>query len=80
MPDPLKDFVELQIADGRYSSLSEYIRDLIREDEKRKVQARLEAALLEGLDGESTEMTSQDWNGIRTEAISILKARNRNAG
>jgi antitoxin ParD1/3/4 len=75
LPDPLKGFVEHQIADGRYSSVSEYIRELIRDDEKRKSQERLEQMLLEGLAGESTEMTRQDWNDIRTEPLSLLRDR-----
>ena len=78
LPDPLKEFVEHQIADGRYSSVSEYIRELIRADEKQKAQAQLESLLLEGLAGETTEMTRQDWNAIRNEALSILKDRASN--
>ena len=31
LPEPLKQFVDGQIAAGRYSSASEYIRELIRE-------------------------------------------------
>ena len=77
LPEPLKEFVDHQIADGRYSSVSEYIRELIRDDEKRKAQERLEAMLLEGLAGESSEMTRQDWSEVRSEAISVLKARSR---
>ncbi len=41
LPDPLKDFVDHQIAEGRYSSVSEYIRELIRDDEKRRAEQRL---------------------------------------
>ena len=40
LPGPLKEFVDNQTGSGRYSSASEYIRELIREDEKRK-KARL---------------------------------------
>jgi len=43
-----QEFVDGQIAAGRYSSVSEYVRELIRDDEKRKAQERLEALLLEG--------------------------------
>src|SRR4051812_25067258 len=32
LPDPLKEFVDGQIAQGRYSSASEYVRELIRAD------------------------------------------------
>ncbi len=78
LPDPLRDFVEHQIADGRYSSVSEYIRELIRDDEKRKSQERLEQMLLEALSGESSEMTRQDWSDIRSEALSVLRSRTSN--
>ena len=36
IPDPLKEFVDQQIASGRYGSVSEYIRELIREDEQKR--------------------------------------------
>lgn len=75
LPDPLKEFVDHQIAEGRYSSVSEYIRELIRQDEKRKAQERLEALLLEGLDSEETEFTRQDFDEIRKEALARLKNR-----
>jgi antitoxin ParD1/3/4 len=31
LPEPLKEFVDGQIASGRYSSASEYVRELLRE-------------------------------------------------
>jgi antitoxin ParD1/3/4 len=73
LPDPMKEFVDHQIAEGRYSSVSEYIRDLIRDDEKRKAEDRLEALLLEGLEGEDSELTRQDFDDIRKEALAQLK-------
>jgi antitoxin ParD1/3/4 len=73
LPDPLKEFVDHQITEGRYSSVSEYIRDLIRDDEKRKAEERLEALLLEGLEGEDSELTRQDFHDIRKEALAQLK-------
>jgi antitoxin ParD1/3/4 len=48
LPDQLKDFVDEQVGSGRYSTVSEYIRELIRDDEKRKAREKLEALLLEG--------------------------------
>jgi antitoxin ParD1/3/4 len=77
LPDPLKEFVDHQIAEGRYSSVSEYIRDLIRDDEKRKAAERLEALLLEGLEGEESELTRQDFNDIRKEALRQIKRRKK---
>ena len=77
LPDPLKEFVDHKIAEGRYSSVSEYIRELIRDDEKRKAQERLETLLLEGLDGEESELTKRDFEDIRREALEQLKRRKK---
>jgi len=57
LPDPLKQFVDGQISTGRYSSASEYVRELIRADEKRKAEERLEARLMEGLSSAETQLT-----------------------
>ena len=69
LPDQLKEFVDAQVGSGRYSSVSEYVRDLIRDDEKRKAQDRLESFLMEGIQsGDAAEMTRQDWTDIRAAA------------
>lgn len=76
LPDQLKDFVDQQIGSGRYSSVSEYVRELIRDDEKRKAQQRLEAMLMEGLHSSApTDMTPDDWADIRREALKQFQAR-----
>jgi antitoxin ParD1/3/4 len=68
LPDPLKQFVEDLVARGDFSSASDYIRALIREDQKRREKEKLEALLLEGLNsGPATEMTPDDWEAIRRE-------------
>lgn len=77
LPDPLKKFVDGQIAEGRYSSVSEYVRELIRADEKRKAEDRLEALLLEGLNSPETELQPQDWTDIRKQALAKLEARKK---
>lgn len=77
LPDPLKEFVDGQIAQGRYSSASEYIRELIRADEKHKAEEQLEAKLLEGLNGGESILTAADWKTLRAEALAKLAARKR---
>lgn len=49
-PQPLKNGCEAQDRDGRYSTTSDYVRDLIRRDQdaRSRVQA-LQAAIDEGL-------------------------------
>ena len=75
LPDPLKQYVDGQIATGRYSSASEYVRELIREDEKRKAEERFESLLLEGLESAESELTRADWSDIRKQALALAKAR-----
>ena len=65
LPHRLKAWVEAQLDDGRYSSASEYVRELIRADEKAKAQGKLEALLLEGLEGEAEEWAEADWDALR---------------
>ena len=67
-PDPLKQFVDNQVAAGSYSSASEYVGELIRADERRQASNALEAALLEGLQGAEAPMDSEDWDAIRSAA------------
>lgn len=50
IPDKLKGWAEARVAEGRYSSTSDYIRDLVRRDQEREEKLkRLRAALDEGL-------------------------------
>jgi antitoxin ParD1/3/4 len=66
LPDNLKEYVLRQVADGGYTSASEYVRELIRLDQKRKAQQRLESLLLDGLEsGEAREFTAKDWAELK---------------
>ena len=68
IPAQLKSFVQRQVERRGYSSVSEYVRDLIRGDQERQAITTLEAAFLKGLDsGPATLMTQQDWQDIREE-------------
>jgi antitoxin ParD1/3/4 len=77
LPEPLKEFVDGQISTGRYSSASEYVRELIRADEKRKAEEWLEAKLLEGLNSPESELTAADWISIRQDALAKIEARKK---
>ena len=66
LPDTMRDYIEEQVAQGGYSSVSEYFRELVRQDQKLRANERLQTMLLEGLNsGNATEMTAQDWEDIR---------------
>ncbi len=75
LPDTLKQYVDGQISTGRYSSASEYVREVIRADEKRKAEEQLEAKLLEGLNSAESALTPADWSAIRREALAKVDAR-----
>ena len=50
LPDQMKDYAEAQTRDGRYSNVSDYMRDLIRRDqERREAIAEIQALVDEGL-------------------------------
>ncbi len=62
LPEAMKDFVQDRVAEGGYSSVSAYIRELIRADQKRKAEERIDALLLEGLDsGSPLPVTPEYW-------------------
>ena len=62
LPESMKHFVQERVTEGGYSSVSEYVRDLIRADQKRKAEERIDALLLEGLDsGQPVPVTSEYW-------------------
>jgi len=66
LPHEMKGFVRDEVKGGGYSSTSEYIRDLIRQEQRRKDEVRLETLLIEGLDsGPMQEMSAKDWDTLR---------------
>jgi antitoxin ParD1/3/4 len=68
LPKPMKTFVQSQVARRGYSSVSEYVRELIRADQDDRARTALEAEILKGLQsGKPTPMTREDWKAIREE-------------
>lgn len=68
LPEDMRAFVEAQMTAHGYGSVSDYLRDLIRDAQKRGAKLDLEAKLLEGLEGPAVEMTDEDWDSIEREA------------
>jgi antitoxin ParD1/3/4 len=70
LPLSLKEYVETQVQESGFSTPSEYIRNLVRDDQKRRAEAKLEALLLEGLNsGEPIEITPEYWEKKRAQLI-----------
>ncbi len=78
LPDPMKQYVEEQVTAGDYSSASEYMRELVRADQKRNAKEQLEQTLLESLiEGDAEEVDAEFWARLRTEIAKRSKARKK---
>ncbi len=70
LPQTLKDYVEDQVRDSGYSTPSEYVRELLRLDQKRRSEQKLEALLLEGFNsGDPIEITPEYWEAKRRQLV-----------
>lgn len=78
LPDPMKQYVEEQVNAGGYSSASEYVRELVRIDQKNKAKEALEDRLLGALQsGDAIEVTPKMWEELRATVRARTKARQR---
>ena len=60
LPDPMKDWVNAQTETGRYSNASDYVRDLIRQDQERagkieQLQRLIDEGLASGMTNKSID-------------------------
>ena len=77
LPEELKRFAEAQTKRG-YSTPSEYVRELIREDRKRKAKEKLDALLLAGLNsGDPIPVDAKFWTDFKQEALARLESRKK---
>lgn len=75
LPDVMKAFVDEQVQSGGFGTVSEYVRDLVRRDQKERAQDRLEVLLLEGLESGPGELVNPEfWEKLRCE---IQERRNK---
>jgi antitoxin ParD1/3/4 len=76
LPEGLKAFVREQVATGRYSTPSDYVRELIRSDQKRLAKEQLDRLLLEGLDSPAEEVSPEYLEELRRDVREVI-ARKR---
>ena len=78
LPETLKRFVEEQTEQGGYSTPSEYVRQLLREDQKRRTEEVLESLLLAGLkSGKRIEANEEFWQQQRRRILDRHAKRSR---
>ena len=72
LPQSLKDYVEDRVSVGGYSTPSEYLRELLRQDQKQRTEDKLEMLLLEGLEsGDAIEITPAYWENKRKRLMEL---------
>lgn len=77
LPASQKAWVKAQAVASGCSTPSEYVRRLIHADQKAREQEELERKILEGLDSPAREMTSEDWQELRSTLRKKLTKRRK---
>ena len=68
LTDPLKQFVDDEVREGGFASTSDYMRDLIRQRQRRKAEETLRALIAEGLaSGPAVPVTPETFNQLRKQ-------------
>ena len=78
LPEPMRQFVEEKINSGGYGTISEYVRELIRADQRRD-QMAFDRLVREAFDsGVAAELTKADINEARALVKERVAARRKN--
>ncbi len=84
----MKQFIENKTSSGGYGTVSEYIRELVRADQKQEAELKaaeekVVAMLLEGVRqlerGETVEVTPEFWRRKRAELIEHFEKKKKRA-
>ena len=76
LPAPLKEWVEQKVDEKGFSTASEFVRDLLRQEQERErtLRARIDQQLIEGINsGPARRMTKKDWQRIRSEGMKLAR-------
>lgn len=76
LPESLKDYMDQRVNEEHYATLSDYIRALVRQDQKRRAEERLEKLLMEGLEsGRGVEVGSEEWKQFKEKVLARARER-----
>jgi len=67
VPDGLKDWIDLRLAEGRFSSPSDYVRDLVRRDQERADETAWVQAMID--EGMASETLGKDPRDVIDEIV-----------
>lgn len=78
LPDTLRSYVEERVTQDGYSTASEYFRELVRRDQQRQADERLEVMLLKSLNGKPAKpFTKADVEEVRKAVSSRIKGQRK---
>lgn len=75
LPSPLKAYVQQRVKRDGYGNISEYMRELIRDDQQKKAKERLDQLLLEGMEGKDRSIDASYWNDLQQHITARAKKR-----
>lgn len=70
LPEALREYIDARVRNGNYGNTSEYLRDLIRRDQREQSAQRLRDLISEGLaSGAGRAVTDDVIAALRAEAL-----------
>lgn len=71
LPDQMKAWVEEQVKSGRYANSSDYMRDLVRAEQRRWAAGKLQAIVDDAL---ASGISDLSWDELKAHARSRAEA------
>lgn len=75
LPDPMRDWIESQVAEGRHANISDYMRDLVRKAQERQQGiVELQKLIDEGLaSGISKRTPDEVFENAKNRALEAMR-------
>ena len=75
LPKDQKAFVDRRVEAGGFGSVSDYVRELIRRDQRERTREEVEQRLLSALESPRDELSREDWAKLKEEVHTRAEAR-----
>src|SRR3954451_22329876 len=72
LPEDLKEFVHQEVAEGGYSTPSDFVRSLLRERREQKLRQCIDANLLSSLETPAEQVTPEYLASLRRDVKAII--------
>jgi antitoxin ParD1/3/4 len=75
LPEDLKEFVRQEVAEGGYSTPSDFVRTVLRERRAQKLRGRLDQALLASLETPADAVTPEYLASLRQGSEALISRK-----